>query len=348
MTRMNDLLRSTIEEMTNDMPAAISDSLARDAMNKGGRIRRRRHLTVVVGVLVALAAIAAPVLFAPHVGGGPAASATPSPTSRIITEQPTPLAGGWLANQVGHWLLDRGRRSYVELPAVETGFMSRAPVGDRIVFANSAGGFDLTTVAASGKVTVGDPQLRGDLRWSPGGDRLVGVTTQKEPFRIGFDIVDAATGTLTKHWIDPAYDCSECTFGWSRDGREVVLAIADRSGGEAAELVARLQLFDAATGEPTRSLPVKAMPSSPFSWSPDGKYVIADADVLKGRPQLIDVNTGAATPFAYDAVWATNELLLASAGGTVLTLRRDGSIAEKATLGGAFAGLGTITLGPPD
>jgi hypothetical protein len=209
---------------------------------------------------------------------------------------------------------------------------------------------ELNTVTATTPVTVRDPKLRGgDLAWSPTGDRLVGMINQKEPDDLtGFGIVDAATGAVTPHWIDhSAYDCSDCTYGWSRDGREVVVGIADRSRGEAMELVARLQFFDAASGRPTRTVPIKAMPSGPFSWSPDGKYVIA-ADPVNGT-QLWDVAKGTAKPFPYDAVWVTDELLLApQSNGTVLTVRPDGEVIHRTKVGGAFKGLGSVTVGPPD
>jgi hypothetical protein len=335
---MNRLLRETIEEMTADMYAP-TDTLARKAMTQGGRIRRRRHLAAAATAVAVIAAITIPLLFLPRGGGGPAAAGP-----QVITEQPTTLAGGWLVNSAGRWYLDRERQKYVQL----ADSVLRAPTGDRVVRSTPDRAFELTTVTASEPLTVQGRQFRGDLQWAPSGDRLVGMISQKEPSRVGFGIIDAATGTVTEHWIDTTvYDCSECTFSWSRDGREVVLAIADRSGGEAAELVARLQLFDAATGRPTRSLPVKAMPSSPFAWSPDGRFVIADADVLSRRPQLVDVATGTAKPFPYNAVWATDVLLLVPQDGMVLTVHPDGTVVKRSTLGGAFTGEKAITLGPP-
>ena len=57
------------------------------------------------------------------------------------------------------------------------------------------------------------------------------------------------TGKTTEHWISHTkYDCSTCSFVFTRDGKEVAMPIADRSRGEAAELVQSLQLFDARTG----------------------------------------------------------------------------------------------------
>ena len=70
------------------------------------------------------------------------------------------------------------------------------------------------------------------------------------------------------------------------------------------------------------------MPSSPFSWSPSGRYVIANADGLGTNWQLIDVSTGQSRPFAYDAVWVSDNQLLATHAGKVLTLSTDGTVAR--------------------
>ncbi len=311
---------------------------------------RRRWIPIVAGAAVAVTAVVALVVV-PRDEPSPkeAPNVAPEAAAQVITEQMEPLAGGWLVNSAGPHYLDREHRVYTYLPGPMAGNLRRAPVGDLVLVNGPAGQFRIGAISSSEPVKVNDPELTGGLQWSPGGDRLAGQITGKNPeFRIGFAVVDAATGTLTKHWFDhKTYDCSQCGVRWSRDGRELVLAIANRSGGEGAEGVRELQLFDAATGRPTRALPVKAMPSGPFSWSPDGRYVIADADVLKRQLQLIDVATGAAAPFAYDAVWVTDEVLLAPKDDSVLTLRRDGTIAARATLGGTLAGLSPITLGPP-
>jgi hypothetical protein len=142
------------------------------------------------------------------------------------------------------------------------------------------------------------------------------------------------------------HDCSLCRFSWTRDGREVILAVADRSGGEGAEQVARLQLFDADTGATTRSLPITAMPSGPFSWSPSGRYLIASADKLGSHWRWIDLGTGQSRPFPYDAVWVGDDQLLAVHDGKVLTLRPDGTVTATTALDLPGAGK-PISLGPP-
>jgi hypothetical protein len=260
-----------------------------------------------------------------------------------------------MVNRVGDWYLDRENFSYVKPPVTGHARQLRAPLGNRVVLIGAEGELTLTDVTGGNLVVVADPQRIGGVSWSPTGDRLVGQIIASETgadgqdFRMGFGVIDAASGALTKHWIDlNNYDCSDCRFAFSRDGREIVLAIANRLRGENAELVDSLQLFDAATGEPSRSLPVKAMPSSPFSWSPDGRYVIANPDVLQTQYELIEVATGKARPFAHDAVWVTDDLLLAVQNATVHTLRPNGSTVGTAELGGAFTGLSEVVLGPPD
>ena len=339
LSREVNLLNESLEAEKT----AAAHPPARAAAVKGGR----RWLPILAGPVVALTAIAAYLAVA-----GSRDEPSPKTDPQVISEQPVSLAEGWLVNSAGSWYLDREHRTYLEITKFDFSAVRRAPIGDRVLTIGPNGDFgigNISNISSTDAVTVSDPELTGNLQWSPGGDRLAGQIVGKNPdFRIGFAVIEAATGTLTKHWFDhKTHDCSQCGVRWSRDGRELVLAIANRSGGEGAELVSALQLFDAATGTPTRRLPVKAMPSGPFSWSPDGKYVIADADVLKGQLQLIDVATGATTPFAYDAMWATDDVLLASKNYTVLTLRRDGTIAAQATLGGKLTGLRPITVGPP-
>ena len=155
-----------------------------------------------------------------------------------------------------------------------------------------------------------------------------GGITQKEPFQVGFAVIDARTGAIRKHWIDhDKYDCSICSFTWTRDGREVVMTIADRSGGEAEERVSGLQLFDAGTGQPAQSLPgVTAPPAGPFSWSPDGRYVLCGPIGASTSWRLFDLTTRQSKPFPYPAVWVTADLLLAAKDGNVLTLTPDGTV----------------------
>jgi Tol biopolymer transport system component len=195
-------------------------------------------------------------------------------------------------------------------------------------------------------VIVDTTGLIGNYSWSPTGDRLVAGVSQKEPFKIGFAVIDARTGKVRQHWIDrDRYDCSQCSFTWTRDGREVVMPIADRSGGEAEDRVSRIQLFDVETGAPTRSLPVTAVPLGPFSWSPDGRFVMAGPPSGAPSWRLFDVTTGQSRQFPYNAVWVDADVLLGGEDRKVHTLSPDGTI--TATTEVDIPDLGMISLGPP-
>jgi hypothetical protein len=149
---------------------------------------------------------------------------------------------------------------------------------------------------------------------------------------------------VTRHWINHArYDCSRCTFVWF--GPEtVVLPIADRSGGEAAELVDRLEEFDATTGEHFRTYQAGLAPSGPFSRSPGGQYIVGDLDGTATNWRLIDLTNGQLRPFPYDAVWVSSDELLAAHDGKVYVLTREGTV--TATIDVNLPGPGKISLGP--
>src|SRR5262249_31694497 len=151
-------------------------------------------------------------------------------------------------------------------------------------------------------VKVFDFDGGGVFSWSPDGTRLaVGISQKSDathPEKIRFAVIDVATEVAHKHWIDHGtYDCSQCSVVWTRDGRSVALAIADRSFGEADDLVRSVQLFDAATGAPTRSLAVTGRPEHLYSWSPDGRYMVGLVSSQNKTYGLFDLSTGTSTPF---------------------------------------------------
>ncbi|WP_144127725.1 hypothetical protein [Catellatospora sichuanensis] len=341
MTHFGQVFSDTIEEMTEQITGPPA-GLAGNAMARGRRLRHRRRLTAAGGALLACAA-----LVLPWVVLSPAAdSPQPGSTAGVAaTGRPadTGLVGGWVIVGNGSRVLDRATGKLVEM----AGSVLPAPAGGRVLIEESGGGLRITDAHGSPPVAVDPTDLGGAYQWSHTGEWLVGRASQKEPFRIGFAVIDARTGAVSKHWIDrSAHDCSRCSFSWTRDGREIVMAVADRSGGEGAEKVRRLQLFDAATGAPTRSLAITAMPSGPYSWSPDGRYVIADVDVLAGRWQIVELATGQARPFPHDAVWATDDRLLATDDGKLLTLNPDGAVLSTVQINPPGE-RDVITVGPP-
>lgn len=331
--RFEQLLHETIDEMAGEMRGP-STGLAARSMAQGRRIRRTRRLAAAGGAVLAVVAVALPwVLLSRPDGTAP----PPVPAASSSTAAAPGLPGGWVVIGVGDRILERASGEYVTVQRP----VLPAPVGDRLLVRDGPESVQVTDVRGGNAVTVDTDGLIGDLNWSPTGDQLVGGITQKEPFKVGFAVIDARTGTARKQWIDvDRYDCSQCTFTWTRDGREVALTIADRSGGEAEERVSGLQLFDAETGAPTRSLPVKAVPSGPFAWSPGGRYVICGPNW-----QIIDVTTGQSRPFPRAAVWVSADELLATQDGKVLTLTPDGTV--TATTDAGVAGQGSMVLGPP-
>lgn len=311
----------------------------------GGRLRHTRRKAIIGGLLCAAAV--ATVLPACASQRPPAAtpSAAPSPSLSTIGETPQRLAGGWQVIAAGSRVLDRSRNAYVRMNLPPGAILD--PTGRR----HATGGEQLDIVELVGDKVITERRsvtlgfTRGLDPWSPDGGRLVGTINRKEPYAMGFAVTDVATGKTTEHWFGQRYNCSLCNFVFTRDGKEVALPIADRSQGEAAELVQSLQLFDALTGEPTRELPVKGMPQSPFAWSPDGRQVVALPDQHKHDAQLIDTTTGEAKPFPHPAVWATADALLAKFDDGVLTLRPDGTVVADASLSDSMSG--PLVLGPP-
>lgn len=357
MTRAEELLRQTIKDMAGEARAV--DGLAQGAIATGRRMRLRRRLAVSGGALLAVAAVLVPV--AVWKSGHPPITPAASPDVTTINERvldermPQELAGGWMVAGVGPWILDSDRNRYAELqirpeqrvvPRPTGGLAAVITVEDRYVidFVRPDGTTARTVTVRGG----------GGFQWSPDG-RLLLAKLVGPSAAMGFAIIDPETGVAEEHWIDTGtYDCSMCEFVWMRDGREVAMAVADRRGGEAHEYVSSVQLFDARTGEPTRTLRMTAMFSSPYSWSPDGRYVICRPDAMKREYQLLDVTTGEATPFPADAVWVTGDVLLALSdpggsgeGRNVHVVWRDGKPFRSFELGGAFRDQGLVTLGPP-
>ncbi|GIH17173.1 hypothetical protein [Rugosimonospora africana] len=339
MTQADRILRATIAELADEMPGP-SGALASNAIARGRRLRRRHRLAVVGVAVVACVGITVP--------GAVVARQLAGPPPATSAHDPNGLPGGWIVLGKGDRVYDRLSGGFVTIPHTSDDLVQPAPAGRRVLLNTPPNSLRFTDVDGSHPVGVITDGFTGNYQWSPAGDRVVTMISQKEPFRIGFAVINAATGAVTKHWIDrAAYDCSECTFTFTRDGKQVVLPVADRSGGEGAERVTRLQLFDATTGAPNRTLPVQAAPTGPFSWSPDGRYVIAKPDQLQHQQEIIDVATGRSRPFPYtDAVWATNDRLLATDATTVYTLTPNGTVVAKLAVNLA-SGDDPITVGPP-
>ncbi|MET7419139.1 hypothetical protein [Dactylosporangium sp. NPDC005555] len=355
--RFEELLHETIDEMSGELRGP-SAGLAARSMVKGRRIRRNRRLAATGGAVLAVIAVVLPwaVLSRPGVVAPPPAAAGSSrPQARLTTQVPTPttpggLPGGWVVIEKGDQVLERSSGRYISVRNQG----QPAPTGDRLLVTPGPSEAKVTDVRGGHPVTVEPSGFIGTYSWSPTGDRLVGGLTRKDPFKVGFGVIDARTGKVRTQWIDAdRYPCSRCFFTWTRDGKEIVMAVAYRSEGAALEQVTGLQLFDAETGEPTRSLPVTAMPAGPFAWSPDGRYVVAgpepgESDGPNGTTTnwwRFDVLTGQRVEFPFAAVWVSDDVLLTGRDGEVRTLTRDGTVTRTTAVGAPSDR--TITLGPP-
>ena len=349
MSRFEQALANAIEEMTDEV-GAPSRTLAGNAIAKGRRLRRRRRLLVIGAGVLACATLALPWVYLSQSGGTPIAAPPVNPTQvspTVAGIAGVRLPGGWVVVGYGRQVLDRRTGNYVQL----SGNVQPAPVGNRVAYLDSTGQpLRISDVDGSSTVSVNTTGIAGLYQWNRTGDRLLGRANQKTPDRIGFSIIDAVTGAVTKHWIDTSkYDCSECSFTWTPDGKEVVMAIAARSG-EGYEHTKQLQFFDAGTGKPSRSLAVTAMPDGPYAWSPDGHYLIASADI--GSPnawQIVDLTIGTTRPYPHDAVWISPDLLAGTQGGNIQVTDPAGNIVEEFPVD-ADPGPGlstTLTLGPP-
>src|SRR6266545_3429277 len=191
----------------------------------------------------------------------------------------------------------RTRRQYEEI-LYEQALPS--PVSDVAVVAGQdlppVGLLDLSTHKYQ-KWTV-DAYSVSDPQWSPDGRRVLLSINDKEPWRNGFALVDPATGQVSRHWVDAKFDSYQYRFSWHPDGRHVVLALADRTNASEAEpdKVAALQLFTL-DGKPDGTIRVRGSVDSPSSWSPDGRYVIAQGVVDLGgarvnQQQVFEVASG--------------------------------------------------------
>ncbi|MFF5232472.1 hypothetical protein [Dactylosporangium sp. NPDC000521] len=344
--RFERLLHETIDEMAGEVHAP-GPGLAARSMAKGRRIRRTRRLAAGAAAVVAAVAVAVPWLVLPHRNGAapavPAASTSPAATP---TTWGSGLPGGWVVTKMGDRVLDRATGEYVTM----SGVVWPAPAGKRVLTVVAPEKIRISDVRGTNPVTVDTAGFVGDYSWNAAGDRLVGAINVKER-GVGFAVIDAQTGEVRRHWIDhDRFDCSQCSFAWTRDGGSVVLPIADRSGGEAEaeERVARLQYFDATTGEARSTAQVTAMPSGAFSWSPGGRYVVAGPPgfATPSGWRCFDTTTGQSVPFPASAVWVTADVLLAVQDGKVLVVTPDGAVTATLDVPGAGPN-DAISLGPP-
>jgi len=317
MRSLDEAMREVVGELAD---RAQPVNLGVRALATARRRRRARRTWTVAGAAAAVTAV----IVLTAIGAGPwqgslpapggSSPAVPRPSLSKPPASPGPLVFDrrvlltvegmdLVAYQSPHpnqpiaVVYSRTRRQYEEI-LYEQALPS--PVSDVAVVAGQdlppVGLLDLSTHKYQ-KWTV-DAYSVSDPQWSPDGRRVLLSINDKEPWRNGFALVDPATGQVSRHWVDAKFDSYQYRFSWHPDGRHVVLALADRTNASEAEpdKVAALQLFTL-DGKPDGTIPVRGSVDSPSSWSPDGRYVIAQGVVDLGggrvnQQQVFEVASG--------------------------------------------------------
>ncbi|HYU85850.1 MAG TPA: hypothetical protein VEK80_13710, partial [Kribbellaceae bacterium] len=335
MRSLDDALREVVGEVAD---WAQPVNLGVRALATARRRQRAKRTWTVAG---AAAAVVAVVVIAAILSGGPWLASLPRPASStppapVPTAAPVPLTFDHrvlltvedmdlVAYQGRHAgdgiavVYSRAHQRYEEVLYAEEAMP--APAGDVAVL----DGRDLPPVTVVDLSTLDhrrwavNAYLVSDPQWSPDGGQVLVSINDKNQNRNGFALIDPATGKAVNHWIDERFDSYRYRFTWHPDGRHVLLALADRTNASESEpdKVAALQLFTL-DGQPDGQIPVRGSVDGLSSWSPDGRYVIADGVVDRdgsrvNQRAVFEVATGrTVTPLFPDgqAWWIDNGRIL--------------------------------------
>lgn len=293
---MKNVMRDTLRELAEQ--AAPPRDLTAGAIARGRHLRRRRQAVIGGAAALLLAAVVAPFAIrgrtqtAPPVAPSPVPSYSPAAWS---DDKPYELPGGWVITGLSDdddppTLLDPETRKYRTVQQV----FPRVAVSPDGRFA--AVGDDQHTGLGILDVTTGKIRWTGlsailEPQWSPDSTRILLTGNER------FTVLKAGTGQpdYTTFDVPDAYPCTDfCQFTWLPGGREVALALV--AGGqteEAAAPVLSLTVFDAETGDVTRSLPVHGSPTAENAWSPDGRLVLVRGEGKDfGQTWVVETSTG--------------------------------------------------------
>jgi len=286
--RLDDAVRDAVRNLADE---ARPVNLGARAVTVARRRRAVRAAVATIAAIVALAAAAATVVV--HPWRDPVQPAHRPSVVRLTLSRDAPLVIEGLEltsyhrnNGPTRVLLTGGR--YVEATVSDAAV---APAGDRVaaIRLRSVGLLDPATD------TLPQPwQLpwghASSVQWSPDGSQVlmsVEDAPNGSPTRVGFAIVDVATGKVQVHRIDmTSYLGYYDEVSWHPAGDRVVLPIVLPGGAGPVPSVAALQLFDL-SGAPAGALPVPALVHGPQDWSPDAHHIVG-FDVRGGGLLLFD------------------------------------------------------------
>ncbi|MEV4630734.1 hypothetical protein AB0J90_31165 [Micromonospora sp. NPDC049523] len=335
----DEALRRAVRGLAGEARAAID--LAPLAIARGRRVRRRRRIVGAATAVVAVAVIAAPFVWlrpGPEVRpigpypSVPTSADTAAPSASPSTGQPA--GGEWWGNPLqlsGKWIvtgatgtgsprkpayvLDRTRNSYLAYTAYDE--VWAAPSG------NLAAVYDYDRPSETGLLDVstgavtwyGTGNRIWQPQWSPDGRKLLSTSTTGLPSG-GYAAVIVTVGDPMVYRFSALptnFLCTDyCRFTWMPNGKEFVLQQTDPA--QQSSMTARharrgLQLFSSGISMPTRFLPIRGDVAGPYSWSPDGRFVVVQG---QEEPQLVNAVTGAVLaklPSA-DAFWTADDRLM--------------------------------------